>query len=601
MTTATKHVIHQAESVAPEADGLGRAALFISYAVLLAAFAIWGSPFLLDYLNSGDQLPPMLQAVDPQLFPADAVVGAMGRLKSGFYLALAATMRALNVSPQQTEPLLHALFIVSKLLLIAGVFAVTRALRKNIWLFAVFAAWCCHQKPALLGSITLFMPVLTHNEIAMALGLFAVACLLRGRMFWFWLLAGLTLLVHVLVGLQLLLCFGPVLLWRRDFNKGFVAGAAVFAACCLLYLLTMTPPALSADDWQLFVAANGHTAHISLLNHGWMDWLGFVSIFGLTLLAGHRFLKGDAGFDLLRQAAISGAALGLLLSLAAVSSKAMKLMLFQPMRTFFWVTLFCFLLLAAATVEAFRHSRLAGILLASVLVLTVLNSILTPVFAVLALSYFIVDRLKPVPRSALEFVAKAALAMGVACVCAAWALGTRQPVDSLRSPVLLLPGLLALAILFLPRRQYWQPFAGALLIVYCLSAATLYRHNYAARWLDADWRAVRLWAQTNTQPNDRFITPPDEIGFRVLSLRSTATEALPRVIWAAPKVYLDNKQAAERAAKGYVGKATDPAYLFELAREWRCDYVVARGSYDAQFTPVFRAGKFSVLKVPKTL
>ncbi len=77
--------------------------------LLLAAFAVWGSPFLLDYLNSGDQLPPLLQSVDPQLFPGDTVVEAMGRLKSGFYLALAATMRALNVSPQQIEPLLRAL------------------------------------------------------------------------------------------------------------------------------------------------------------------------------------------------------------------------------------------------------------------------------------------------------------------------------------------------------------------------------------------------------------------------------------------------------------------------------------------------------------
>ena len=112
-----------------------------------------------------------------------------------------------------------------------------------------------------------------------------------------------------------------------------------------------------------------------------------------------------------------------------------------------------------------------------------------------------------------------------------WALGARQPVSSLRSPVLLLPGLLALAILFLPRWKQWQTPAAALLIGYCLIAASLYRHDYAKRRLDADWRAVRLWAQTNTQPDDRFITPPDEIGFRVLSLRSTATEALTRVIW----------------------------------------------------------------------
>ena len=196
----------------------------------------------------------------------------MGRLKSGFYLALAAAMRFLKLSPDQTETLLHSLFIVSKLLLIAAVFAVTWTLRKSFWFFTVFAAWCCHQKPALLGSVALFMPIVTHNEIALVLGMFAIACLLRGRMFLFWLLAGVAVLVHVLVGLQLLLCFGPALLWRRDFSKGFLAGAAVFAACCVIYLLTMTPPALTPAEWQLFVATNGHTAHISLFNHGWVDW-----------------------------------------------------------------------------------------------------------------------------------------------------------------------------------------------------------------------------------------------------------------------------------------------------------------------------------------
>ena len=319
-----------------------------------------------------------------------------------------------------------------------------------------------------------------------------------------------------------------------------------------------------------------------------------------------RFLKGDAGFELLRRAAISGTVLGLLLSFLAMTSQVMKLMLFQPMRIFFWVTLICFLLLAAATVEAFRRgetSRLAGALLAAVLALTVLNSILAPLFAFLGLSYFAAERLaKRFNTSAtlkVDIIAKAALAMGVIGIFAAWALGTKQPVDSLRSPVLLLPGILYLAILFLPRFKTWQTPAAMLVILYCLTAASLYRHSYAERWLDDDWRTVRLWVQTNTQPSDRFITPPDQIGFRVLALRSTASEALPRVIWAAPLTYLENKEAVARAAKGYASGTSDPAYLFELAREWRCDYVVARGSYDAKFTPLFRAGEFSVLKVPR--
>lgn len=610
MTVATGSIARQAKpdagSISAPGQRLRHAAPFVACALLLAAFAVWGSPFLFDYLNSGDQLPPTMQAVDPRLFPADPMVAAMGRLKSGFYLALAATMRTLGLAPQQTEGLIHSLYVVSKLALIAAAFAIARGLRKGLWLFVVFGAWLCHQKPALMGSVTLFMPVLTHNEVALVLGMLAIACLLRERIFLFWLLAGVAVLAHVLVGLHFLLCFGPALLWRREFGKGFLAGAALFALCCLAYLLTMAPPALSAEEWRLFLAVNGRTGHISLFTHSWLNWLSFVSVFGLALIAHERFLKGDAAFELLRRAALCGAAVALSLSFVAVSSQAMRLMLFQPMRVFYWVTLVCFLLLAAAAVEAFKRgesSLLPGVMIAAILSLTVLNSVLAPLFASLGLSYFLAGRWASGSGARasrmVELVARAVLTIGVAGIVGAWALGQRQPVDSLRSPVLLAPGILGLAIVFAPRLKTWRAPAAALLIVYCLTAASLYRHSYAARWLDADWRAVRLWCQANTRPADRFITPPDQIGFRALSLRSTASESLPRVIWAAPALYPDNRRAAERAAKGYAGGASDPDYLFELAREWRCDYVIARGGYDTKFAPLFRAGKFSVLRVPQ--
>lgn len=590
--------------------------LWLISGLALAAFAVFGSPFLIDYLNSGDQLPATLQIVDPQLFQGDAIVAAMAKLKSGFYLALAAAMKLLRISPQHIEPIVYGLFVASKLLLIAGVFSLCRSLKNNFWFFIIFGAWCCHQKASLLGSVTLFMPLITHNEVALVLGLFAVACLLRGRIILFWLLAGVMVLVHVLVGLQFVICFAPALLWQRKLDRNLMIGGALFALCCVAYLLTMTPPAMSAAEWQLFLSANGNTAHISLFRHGWLDWFGFASFFGLALAAFNRYLKGDAGFELLRRAAICGSVIGLLMSLSAVLSRAMKPMLFQPMRVFFWVTLICFLIIAAATVEAFsevgqvqnlshqikKSSPLAGILLASVLALTVLNSILAPVFAFIGLAYFIVERRQPLERDgsgvALAFATKLILTVSAVAIFAAWALGSKQPIGSLRSPVLLIPCAVLLATLFLPKLKSWQTPLAVGLMLYCLTAASVYRHEYNERWLDADWRAVRLWVQSNTQASDRFITPPDQIGFRVLSLRSTASEALPRVIWSAPFTALENKQAAERAAKGYANNSTDAAYLFGLADEWRCNYVVARGDYDPRFVPLFRAGKFSVLKAP---
>ena len=576
----------------------------------LAAFAVFGSPFLVDYLNSGDQLPPTLQLVDPQLFPNDAVVAAMAKLKSGFYLALAAAMKLFRVSPQQTESVIYTLFVVSKLLLIAGVFAVCRSLKNSFWLFVVFGAWCCHQKPALMGSVTLFMPIITHNEAALVLGLFAVACLLRGQVVWFWLLAGAMVLVHVILGLQFVLCVVPALLWKQKPGRNFLIGSALFAACCVVYLMTMAPPAMSAEEWRLFVSVNGNTAHISLLKHGWLDWFGFVSVFGLSLMAYDRFLKGDAGFELLRRAAIGGSAIGLALSAAAVATQAMKPMLFQPMRIFFWVTLICFLMIAAATVEAFsevgqvqnlfhqikKPSQLAGVLLASVLVLTVLNSILAPLLAFIGLVYFVLERYDF--GDTVAFTTKTILALIVAAIFMAWALGDRQPIASLRSPALLLPSAICLVVLFFYKPNSWRPLMALPLILYCLTMASVYRHEYYQRWLDANWRAVRLWAQSHTPDSARFITPPDQVGFRVLALRTSASESVPRIVWSAPLAYLENKQAAERTTKAYANRSTDLATLFELAREWNCDYVIARGKHDETVTPLFRAGKFSVLKAP---
>lgn len=566
--------------------------------LLFAAFAIWGSPFLFDYLNSGDQLTPLVQTIEPGLFPNDQDVPVLRAFKSGFYLLLAQALRLARVAPQQTEPIVYALYLISKLLLLAGICYVAWALKRDPWFLVVLVAWCCHQKPALLGSVTLFLPLLTHNEVALILGLFALGSLLRQRWFWFWLLTGLAVLVHVLVGLQFALCFAPLLFWRRQFGKGFWPGLAVFGLCCLVYLTALAPPSLSAEEIPLFRSLIGSTGHISLFSQGWQAWLGFAAIFGLAWAAYDRFLRHEAKFAFLLQAAGCGAMIGSVLSLAAVLSGQLQLMQFQPMRVFYWVTLLCFMVIAAATVEAFKASRLAGLLLASVLVLTTLNSILLLPFALLAVCYFLAQHWRGQSDFLIAGLAGVILLLAVAGIVAAWALGARQPVASLRSPQLLLPGALCLAVLCLPSVKRWYLPLSWSLIIYCLLTASLYRHSYYARWTDPDWRAVRLWCQANTQPTDRFLTPPDQAPFRLLSLRTTISEAMPRLVWLSPSRYLENRQVAERASVGYAATTCAPDYLFALAQEWNCQYVVARGAYDDKFQPLFRAGKYSVLKAP---
>jgi|GEM_PF-5500350 len=583
---------------------LDRPGLLLLCAALLSAVSIWGSPFLYDYLNSGDYLVPMLHNVDPQLFAGDQVVTAMARFRSAFYVLLALAFRLAHVAPQRAEWWFYLLYVISKLLLMASIFSVTRALKKGPWLFVIFAAWCCHQKPALLGSVTLFMPYLTHNEVALMLGLFAVACLFRQRLVLFWLLAGIAVLIHVIVGLQFILCCLPPLVLRRQFSKGFFSGLTLFVISCVIFWLTLTPSPLSAPEGQVFFATIGRTGHISLFNQGWLNWFGFVAFLALALSAHARFTKDDPRCAFLAQAAIFGTLFGIALSLIAVFSGVLKLSLFQPMRIFLWVTLFCFLMLAVAVIEAFKTLRTAGIVISAALTLTVLNSILAPFLAFLGASYLVADRWitasAPQRGEALDKLLRVVVALSALGIATAWALGTRQPVNSLRSPVLLLPSLICLLALYLSRVRFEpQVLLAGPLLVYCLGAISVYRYHYYVRWTDPHWDAIKRWAQVHTQQSERFLTPPEDAGFRLVSLRSTASERLPRLVWVAPRAYLDNKQAADCAAQGYAPEGCHLDYLFALARGWKCNYVVTKGPCDAKVTPLFHSGSYSIVKVPE--
>src|SRR5262249_18264084 len=142
-----------------------------------------------------------------------------------------------------------------------------------------------------------------------------------------------------------------------------------------------------------------------------------------------------------------------------------------------------------------------------------------------------------------------------------------------------------------------RPIAACLMIIYCLVMASVHSRQFFDERADANWDEVGLWCRQHTAKNERFITPPEKQNFRSLSLRSTYSERISQLAWVDPFVYLQNDRDANRAARGYTETGCDLSYLLALAKEWKCQYLIVKGTLPPGVTPRYRAGPYSVVEV----
>jgi hypothetical protein len=520
------------ETFIPPRAGKGAS---VGLTLLLALFAVWASPFAFDEGASGRYLPGVEQALDPTLFPGDAVVEGMRRFKSLFYTGLGVGARPFGVAG--LELLLGALYALSKLLLALAVLLVIRRLTTD-WRASLLAvAWIATPKSCWVGGVTLFLPTLTHMEVALGLGLVGVWLLLEGRLNLFWLVSALSVFVHPLVTFHLLLAVFP-LLNRRKQLPGFL----VFAVCAAVYVLTMAPH-LSAEEGQIFLAAKGHINHISLLNQGAFGWVKLLAVTAVVVRA--QYKDGDGKTGMLLGCVLAGFASALALSALALATHSVSLALFQPMRVFFWVTLFLGLLLA---VFAAKDRLLLIVLL-----------------------LWMLDSLWMVPFAALIFVGREDLiryGTWLLTALAAAALFVHTPFESTRE----VAPALVLFLLSIP--SGW--------VVVPALALTLYGAALHRKVPDADWTAVRRWASQNTAKGDRFVTPPGAENFRAVALRSSLTEGSSALAWVEPRLYVEGERDAADAL-------ADP---FGFAERRGARYVIQKT--DCPGGEAYRAGAYRV-------
>lgn len=599
-------------------------ALCLAGIAFFALVSIEGSPFRPVYGNSGRYLLSVYRAIDPALFQDDPVAVSLERFSSAFYHLLAIALPAAEVTSDQLVAVMYALYIVSKVLLIVIVFAIARTLSRDIWLFVILAAWCCHPKSSPVGGESLFKPMLTHQEVVLVMGLAGVCFLLKNKHLYFWLILCLSVFFHSLMTFHLFLTVVPPMLlmhWtNKKARKENVVGIVLFAISTLLYLNTMAPPAMTAQESRIFWSAKGSMQHVSPFSPGAMAWLKIVSLVVLAGLAYRRFLRAHPKSLLLVGFVVSGSLSGVLLAFAAVFLESAQLALFQPLRVLLWVTFVSNLLLAMACVRALRESRPGGVVLLAVLILGILNSLWATGFTILAIIYFLAAEWQVATKwptdERLETLAAVAILVTVGAMLLGWTIRHRLPLATLHEvPSIVCAVVLALiaASRLQPVRKMWKVSEGqrpdwpgasigsrwrwgavGCLMVYALISRSIDCHAYYARRVDPEWETVTRWCRLHTAKDAKFVTPPGVGFFRVRALRTSLNEPVSALAWVDPLVMLDQADCAREAAGAYQGKRRRLERLFSLATQWKARYVMLKGSYESDASPVFRTAKYSV-------
>ncbi len=570
--------------------------------------SILGNPFLYDQVNSGRQIAGTLKKIDPELFPNDYVVAAFEHYRSIFYDGLSLLARSLNFEAFKLESLIFYLYLLSKYAIVISLLYISRTLSKSIWLFILLAAWSCHPKSIPVGGpgggAWIFQPLLTHNDIAFIILMFSLYQLLKKDSLIFWILIGVTVFVHSLYAFHFILCVIPLIMHAESNSKRQWVGVLIFSLCCLAYLSFYAPPKMTSEEGKIFLEVEGNSGHISLFSQRPIHWLRIILLAFVSTLSHFNFTKSNESCKRLIWSAISGALVSILLSIVALYSHSVLMNLFQPMRMFIWVTLFFYIVLINATVEAFNHSSLFGIMLSAVLFLITIYSSWTPAISAVCLGFLSI-RLLFQEASArnnlkIEIGLKFVLSLISAFLILSLMVKGASAYFSIRGLILTVSSVVSLILLLSESMLNKYKFAVAsLFISFALLVASLDRHEYYSRSANEDWTAIRRWSQANTSKTDTFITPPEENTFRSIALRTSVSERNIETIWASPYSYIKNKTNADQAARAYTSRSSDVEYLYQLARKWHCNYVISKGQVTVKEPPVYKMGTYQIFKVPE--
>jgi hypothetical protein len=582
--------------------------LILCCVVTFGLVSVLGNPFLYDKGNSGRYLLGVIQAADPELFQNDQTVETLKRFRSGFYDVLAIGFEWSGAPPVHLKTTIEALYILSKFGLALALFGLAQTLSKDLGVFILFASWAAHQTGSPVGGETLFLPTLQHSNIVLILGLFALWMYFQKKYLVFWILISISILIHSLMAFHFILCVVPLLLYlNRNRWKSHAFGLLLVVISTLYYFAFMAPSALSLEEARIFLEAKGTISHISLLGQEGIEWIKMIGLVSLALVSYRRFASKNRFLRILAGFMISGVLAGFSLSLIPTffpSPDLHKLALFQPVRIFVWVTLFSYLIILTSAVESLKTSRYSHLILILTILFTMLNSLWSLWMIYIGIFITVISGYSAFIKKKIgvevETIARATLLVSIGGIFLMFLLGERQPFESFRNPNTIIPGIILLTFILIPR---WQkqayPFVIGFLIIYGIVAGSIYRYQYYNERTDPAWDVVRTWVSQNTAKTDLFLIAGGDGNFRPISFRSSAGEMESALAWVAPLIYLENQEAGELVRVGKMADGWDLMYLLSLAQQWNCQYLVLEGQYfPDNSTPSFQTGQYTVIPKP---
>lgn len=592
----------------------GKPGLEARAVLLLAAFVpiyLFASPFRFGEKSGGRYLLGVLQHLDPELFPGDAAIVALDRFGSLFYSSAGFILHRLGVSAEALEPTWYGLYLLARLALLLALFYLGRAVDDRLGVALALLAWGAHGKASFVGGTALFVPALTHHQLAVLLCLLALGLLssraTRGAeteprtALTVGGLIGLALLVHPLVAIYFVAALAPALFSSRSQKlASWLPAAALLTLAAVLYLLFLAPPSMSPQEAALFLAHKADSGHVSPWHQPPYAWLKLALLLALAVAGSSRLLEGAVP-RMLRAAALCGGALALALALLVDLGDSAFLTRLQPLRGFLWVQFFAEVLLLWGCVSAWRRRSTLLPALLGVLAFLALDSIWSLAWMLLALVLLVAERFVSLEAERLRTLGRLGVSLLLLSIAVFYLLGERQPLASARDGA----GMIAAACLgWLVLDGSWRRRTAqlALLIVAVLAAASWREHRAVQH--DLAWEETGRWVRQHTAKEARFLTRPGLPNFRFAAWRTSDSEALSALYWVDPSALQPAHDVARRFEAARRDAGWDLEALLDLGRRSGSDYLLLDGAVaaapESALPPVFERGPYRIFALPRS-
>jgi hypothetical protein len=591
-------------------------------------------------------IPILRRVLDPSLYPGDFFFDQPQASVSFFEDFLAWPVRWFGL-----EWTMFLGYLLAQMLILLCLYSLAVRLVSRR---AAYLAMVLFVLPVSIGGtfVRTYDNYLNPRTLTLPLALLALVALLDRRLWRATILIGLHLALHPLSGLHTWLVAAVLMawwFWKKDVPRRSLIGPALVLSGMLgLLALKSGEGSLWLDSPWRAVLWN-RTSYIFLASWGTKDWVS-LGLYLLLGIIGWTYRRRDPAAAQLCLAA-AGVALGALLMVALGGDwlGVAPLAQLQLARTGWLVIALGVIFGADLAFALYERGGWGARLVAALCVVTIYSNRADeewlPALALL-LSLIAVARLveryqgAPGRRWADAILLLGGMILLIPACLAAWSATKGSPLLALAAPwrlpveaagpAVVLFGLLAVTKNWQSRptrlRGDWVRIGvgGGLLVAALLPMAETWRQTDWSAYLNARlqlptgdawaspefraWRDVQLWAATSTSLDARFVTDPDDAGFRVFSTRSTIVEnkdGAPAMFSRAYALEWDKRMQAV-AVTGVVDpdKKTELTSfsaegLAALHALYPFDYVVGRIPQSLPWPEVYRNPVFVIYAWPR--